>query len=63
MFLIRSTTVEDVPTLLKLPRLVPFITLPAARDILTPNAHHSQHCPLPAAADSGACSNDRAKPP
>ncbi|MCH7962056.1 MAG: hypothetical protein IIC49_06945, partial [Planctomycetes bacterium] len=34
MFLIRRTKVEDVPTLLKLARMVHFISLPADKDIM-----------------------------
>lgn len=52
MFLIRRTKVEDVPMLLKLARMVHFISLPADKDIITSKAIHSRNCFIRAAAGS-----------
>ena len=44
MFLIRRARVEDVPTLLKLARMVHFINLPADKDILTEQVQWCRRC-------------------
>lgn len=44
MFLIRRARVEDVPTLLKLARMVHFINLPADKDIITEKVQWSRRC-------------------
>lgn len=49
MFLIRRAKIEDVPTLLKLARMVHFINLPADRDIIAGKILHSRNCFIRAA--------------
>ncbi|MBL8764375.1 MAG: arginine N-succinyltransferase [Phycisphaerae bacterium] len=44
MFVIRRAKIEDVPTLLKLARMVHFINLPADKDILTEKTQWSRQC-------------------
>lgn len=44
MYLIRRSTMEDVPTLLKLARMVYFINLPPDRDIIAQKITHSRNC-------------------
>lgn len=44
VFLIRRARVEDVPTLLKLARMVHFINLPADKDIITEKVQWSRRC-------------------
>lgn len=42
MFIVRRSKIEDAPTLLKLARMVHFINLPAAQDIITEKILHSR---------------------
>lgn len=44
MFLMRRAKIEDVPTLLKLARMVHFINLPADRDIIADKVQWSRTC-------------------
>ncbi len=44
MFLMRRAKIEDVPTLLKLAKMVHFINLPADRDIIADKAMWSEEC-------------------
>ncbi|MBX3363270.1 MAG: arginine N-succinyltransferase [Phycisphaeraceae bacterium] len=44
MYLIRRSTMEDVPTLLKLARMVYFINLPPDRDVISQKVIHSRNC-------------------
>lgn len=44
MFIIRQAKLSDVPTLLKLARMVHFINLPADKDIITGKVLHSAAC-------------------
>lgn len=49
MFLIRRAKIEDVPTLLKLAKMVHFINLPVDRDIISGKVLHSRNCFIRAA--------------
>ena len=42
MFLIRQATLEDLPTLLKLAKMVHFLNLPADRDIIATKINRSR---------------------
>lgn len=53
MFLMRRAKIEDVPTLLKLAKMVHFINLPADKDIIADKAMWSRQCFLKAAERSG----------
>lgn len=44
MFVIRQSTMDDVPTLLKLARMVYFINLPPDRDVIAQKVTHSRNC-------------------
>ncbi len=50
MFLIRRAKIEDVPTLVKLARMVHFINLPADKDIITEKVMRSRESFIKAAA-------------
>ncbi len=54
MFLIRRSNVEDVPTLLKLAKMVHFINLPADRDIIAEKVMWSRECFVRALAEPTA---------
>ena len=49
MYVIRQATVDDVPTLLKLAKLVHFINLPADREVIYTKVTRSHECFLAAA--------------
>ncbi len=51
MFLIRRAKVDDIPTLLKLAKMVAFINLPADRDVITSKVIHSRNSFLRVAAE------------
>ena len=53
MFLMRRAKIEDVPTLLKLAKMVHFINLPADKDIIADKAMWSRQCFLKAAQRAG----------
>jgi arginine N-succinyltransferase len=53
MFLMRRAKNEDVPTLLKLAKMVHFINLPADKDIIADKAMWSRQCFLKAAQRAG----------
>jgi hypothetical protein len=44
VFIIRQATIDDVPTLVKLARLVHFINLPADREIIYAKVVRSREC-------------------
>lgn len=61
MFLMRRAKIEDVPTLVKLAKMVHFINLPADRDIIADKALWSRQCFLKAAQRSGLKPKGKAK--
>lgn len=62
MFIIRQAKIEDVPTLLKLAKMVHFINLPADREVIFSKVQRSRECFLKAAgrAADGDHSPERA---
>ncbi|MFN0011254.1 MAG: arginine N-succinyltransferase [Phycisphaerales bacterium] len=63
MFVIRRAKVDDVPTLLKLARMVHFINLPPDRDIITQKVTWSRNCFLLAAdEEAGVVARAPARP-
>ncbi len=58
MFLMRRAKIEDVPTLLKLARMVHFINLPADKDIIAEKVQWSRRCFAEVAAGARERSGD-----
>ena len=64
MFLIRRSKIEDVPTLLKLAKMVYFINLPADQEIIRAKVLHSRNCFVRVAgAEPGTAVSPRAAGP
>lgn len=63
MFLMRRAMIDDVPTLLKLAKMVHFINLPADRDIIADKALWSEQCFAKAAGQKVEDSRDRGAGP
>ena len=60
MFVMRRANLDDVPTLLKLAKMVHFINLPADKDIIADKAMWSEECFAKAGAASAGTSALRA---
>ena len=58
MFIIRQAKVEDVPTLLKLAKMVHFINLPADREIIYNKIVRSQECFVRAGGGAASSTSD-----